>query len=433
MLNNFDITNLPKNFCSVPWLQIHTEPDGVVHPCCYFIKTHQIGNWRNNSIKEIYHGSAWNALRKQLLDNEQPLGCSKCYQEEKIGLDSPRTRFNTMYQSSFAVDFKQHNKFVDIVNNSNDDGSVTDSLKLSTVDLIFNNLCNYKCRSCSPEYSTNWYADAIKLAEIKKVPPPSFSILQDNSQLEHLDQDLQYLANLIDHNSEVHFTGGEPMMQVEHYRFLTLLIAAGKTEVRIRYNTNLSVHRLNDVDVFDLLAQFTNVMIVGSIDAIGKPGEYIRHGFDWDIAMTWLDEAKEKLPHAGFGVNLVYSILNSFSAIDVHRFFLDHPKFSKFGFYLNTLHGPDWLKVTSLPPAVKAEAAEKIKEHIAYMYTLLQTQTRKTSAVHWHNALTFLNSADDSDRIHEFFKNTTMLDQLRNEDFKATFPELYEKLKPYDH
>ena len=432
MLNDFDINNPPSNFCSVPWLQIHTEPGGEVQPCCYFSKWHELGNWKNNTIKEIYHGEKWNSLRKQFLNNEQPMGCSQCFKEEKFGIDSTRTRFNKMYQQTFDKHRRPHNKFIDIVAHTNSDGSVNDQLKLSTVDLIFNNLCNYKCRSCSPGYSTNWSQDAIKIAQLKGQHPPVFSVLLDNSKIDHLTEDLSDLVALIDDYSEVHFTGGEPMMQAEHYTFLSMLIAAGKTDVRIRYNTNLSVHELNGIDVFDLLKQFSDVFIIGSIDAIGAQGEYIRSGFVWETALNWLDKAMEKLPRANFGISLVYSMLNSFAAVDVHSFLLSQPKYSNFGFYLNILHGPSWLKPTLLPLDVKTEVVAKIKLHIDHIQTLIQSDTIKSSLGHWIDTLKYLESSDESGQLSTFFKETKLLDQIRNEDFKTTFPELYEKLKHYD-
>jgi radical SAM protein with 4Fe4S-binding SPASM domain len=430
MLTNFDANNPPENFCSVPWLQIHTEPGGEVQPCCYFLKHHELGNWNETPIKEIFHGERWNALRKQMLENEQPQGCAKCYQEEKIGLSSTRKRFNDMYQRSFG---NNHNKFIDIIKHSNGDGTVNSSLKLSTVDLIFNNLCNYKCRSCSPDFSTSWYSDAVEEAKIDNKMPPAFSILLDNGKIKNLKDDLAGLIELIDNNSEVHFTGGEPMMQAEQYTFLKMLIDAGKTNVRIRYNTNLSLHKLNNIDAFDLLKHFSNVIIVGSIDAIGKQGAYIRHGFDWDTAIAWFDEAIEKLPNAVFGVSLVYGILNCLSATEVHKFLLSNPKYSNFGFYINILHGPDWLNVKCLPEPVRNEAILKVQSHIDYLNTLPQFKTIKTSKEHWNDVLTFLKSSSGSNTLQEFFKQTKILDQLRNENFEETFPELYAKIKNYDN
>ena len=38
MLDKVDLESkkLPETFCSVPWLQIHTEADGKIMPCCYY-------------------------------------------------------------------------------------------------------------------------------------------------------------------------------------------------------------------------------------------------------------------------------------------------------------------------------------------------------------------------------------------------------------
>ena len=38
---------------------------------------------------------------------------------------------------------------------------------------------------------------------------------------------------------EIYFAGGEPLVMQEHYTILEKLIEAGRTDVRLRYNTYL--------------------------------------------------------------------------------------------------------------------------------------------------------------------------------------------------
>ena len=89
-----------------------------------------------------------------------------------------------------------------------------------------------------------------------------------------MQEDLDYLIDMIDPYTEIHFSGGEPMMQEEHYLFLKLLVDRGNTQTKIRYNTNLTVYTLKDYNAFEMLQHFDNVFIVGSIDAMGTEGEY---------------------------------------------------------------------------------------------------------------------------------------------------------------
>jgi radical SAM protein with 4Fe4S-binding SPASM domain len=430
------IQKLPESFCSVPWLQIHTEPDGKVFPCCYYshAENHKLGNWNDQKIKDIFHGDKWNELRKDFLDGNKPSACTRCWKEEDSGIMSMRQRFNERYRN--FPDYTNQNgydKYTDIINETNSDGSVKD-IKLATIDLIFNNLCNMKCRTCGPGLSTSWIADEIKLGR-SKINPVS---LLTNETVTHMKDDLVALVEMVDPYTEIHFSGGEPMMQEDHYQFLQLLLDMGKTKVKIRYNTNMTVYTLKDYNAFEMLQHFDNVFIVGSCDAMGKQGEYIRKGFDWEEALQWLKTCKEYLPDADYGVSAVYSLLNASAAVDFHRYMCESTLFKRsngtnFGFYLNTLHDPTYLKTTLLPPDVKLEVTEKITKHIEWL-TETQPQDFHYAVYidHWKNAITLMNSADHSGLIPHFYRETHLLDGIRNEVFEDVFPELHEKMKPYD-
>lgn len=429
----FDKDNFPKNFCSVPWLQIHTEPDGKVFPCCYY--SHEpkfnLGNWKNHRITDIFNGKKFDQLRKDFLDDKRPEACNRCWKEEDSGITSMRQRFNERY-SQFP-NFKNeetYNKFIDIIEHSNDDGSVGD-IKLATIDLIFNNVCNFKCRSCGPGLSTSWVMDTIKLGN------PINQNLLTNNKINHMNDDLVKLVEMVDPYTEVHFSGGEPMMQEEHYQFLQLLIDMGKTDIKIRYNTNLSVYTLKNYNAFEMLDKFTNVYIIGSVDAMSTQGEYIRKGFDWDKALDWIKTAKTYLPHIDFGISAVYSLLNAEAAIDLHKFICTDPLFTKenqeqFGFALNVLHEPYYMRTTVLPKETKERVSKKIDDHIAW---LEQTQIRNFDYYnyidHWNNAKILMNSKDETHYIPEFYEHTSKLDNIRDEKFADVFPELHKDLIKY--
>jgi hypothetical protein len=51
---------------------------------------------------------------------------------------------------------------------------------------------------------------------------------------------------------------------------------------------------------------------------------------------------------------------------------------------------------------------------------------------HWKNAITLMNSKDETSLIPKFYEEAHVLDNIRNEKFEDAFPELHEKMKPYD-
>lgn len=422
----------PKNFCSLPWLQIHTEPDGKVMPCCYFSHeaNHRLGNWKENTLKNIFNSEKWNKLRKEFLDGKRPDGCFRCWKEEDSGIVSMRQSFNERYQNWPDYEHNKFtNKFHDIVKQTNEDGRVGD-IKLATIDLIFNNLCNFKCRSCGPGLSTSWAAEGIKLGRMA----PTFVT---NAEISHMKDDLVNLVNMVDPFTEIHFSGGEPMMQEEHYEFLKLLIDMDKTKVKIRYNTNLSTFKVKDYNAFELLRNFDNVFIIGSIDAMGNKGEYIRKGFNWEESLNWIKTCKEHIPTIDLGISAVYSLFNCEAAIDLHKFICENDLFKKhtgdtFGFNLNVLHFPEYIRTTILPAETKKRVTEKITNHLKWLEnTQPKNSDYRVYTEHWKNAMTLMNSADESHLIEKFFYETGRLDVLRNESFKDIFPELYEDLVKY--
>jgi radical SAM protein with 4Fe4S-binding SPASM domain len=424
---------LPEKFCSVPWLQVHTEPDGKIFPCCYYShkSEHQLGNWNLNRISDTFQGEKWSALRKQFLDGESPAACSRCWREEDSGIVSMRQRFNSRYSNFPNYNHEQHyDKFKDIRQFGNEDGTVGD-IKLATIDLIFNNLCNFKCRSCGPGCSTSWISDTIKLNG------GAAEKLLTNSQITHMKDDLLDLIDMIDPSTEVHFSGGEPMMQQEHYEFLKLLIEKGETKVKIRYNTNLSVYQLKNYNAFELLQHFNNVFIIGSVDAMGEKGEYIRKGFNWERALEWVSICKSYLPNADYGISAVYSLFNAEAAIDLHRYICESELFTKatgekFSFYLNVLHEPFYIRTTVLPPKYKEYITEKINNHLEWLEnTQIKNYDYEVYISHWKNAIILMNSADDTKSIPDFYFNTKKLDEIRGEGFEQIFPELHEQMKTY--
>lgn len=430
-----DSDKFPEHFCSVPWLQIHTEPDGKVMPCCYYSHQakHKLGNWNEDKIVDIFHNDKWNQLRKDFLEGKKPDACTRCWKEEASGIDSMRKIFNKRYaEFPDYTNNNNYNKYKDIVSHADSDGSVTD-IKLATIDIIFNSLCNFKCRSCGPGLSTSW------AVEVMKSGLPVKQSLLTNTKIPHMTSDLIDMVNMCDEYTEVHFSGGEPMMQEEHYEFLQLLIDMGKTKTKLRYNTNLSTYELKHYNAFKLLRHFDNVFIIGSIDAIGDKGEYIRKGFDWQQAQDWIKASKEQAPNANYGVSAVYSVFNCEAAIELHRYMCEHDLFTningnKFNFNLNVLHAPIYMQTTVLPPKTKQRVSEKITAHLEY---LEQTQPKTFEYYHyigvWKNAMIMMNSKDESNLVPMFLRETQKLDTLRREDFRKLFPELYRDFLEHIH
>lgn len=100
-----------KTFCLLPWVHLSTRPNGHMRVCCTANassvgptndKEHggEVGVLKNADGKpaNLNHSdlmSSWNNdymknVRKQMLNNEMPPSCMKCYKEEDAGHMSKR-------------------------------------------------------------------------------------------------------------------------------------------------------------------------------------------------------------------------------------------------------------------------------------------------------------------------------------------------------
>jgi len=136
--------NKSKTVCILPWIHMYANADGNVLPCCIGDYKTPLGNTGNTPIKEIWNNSEYKKLRLQMLNNEQPSVCRQCWKHEEVGNESSRIHMNTKFA-----------KFMPIVNETNDDGSL-DEMKLRYMDIRWSNICNFKCRTCSATYSSSW-------------------------------------------------------------------------------------------------------------------------------------------------------------------------------------------------------------------------------------------------------------------------------------
>jgi hypothetical protein len=143
--------HIPENFCLYPFVHFQLDPDGRSRPCCKY----KVGaSWDPDVPKlPVYNiGELWNQseiqdLRRKFLRNERPEGCKACWDEEAAGIVSMRvSRENAGKRYPYATLFKNVMK------------PYPESL-----DLKLSNLCNLKCRICTPFLSTQWIKEVSDL------------------------------------------------------------------------------------------------------------------------------------------------------------------------------------------------------------------------------------------------------------------------------
>ena len=145
----------------------------------------------------------------------------------------------------------------------------------SFLDLKLSNVCNLKCRMCSPMTSSLFEKESKK-------HDPDF----DADPYWHQNKFLgtsneKTFREWLPHIDKMCFTGGEPFMAKENKDMLQMMIDEGHSErMDLHFNTN---GMFMGKDIVRMLKRFKEVSLAFSVDDIGRRLNYHRSGADWDI------------------------------------------------------------------------------------------------------------------------------------------------------
>jgi hypothetical protein len=400
-----------KTFCIIPWIHLHTNPSGIATPCCIAescTKPEGVGNAREQSLMEIVNSEPMNKLRTDMLNGVKNSECTKCYEHEEQGIQSFRTMSNREFHEQY-----------DSINATKKDGSLSE-FKMRYFDIRFNNICNFKCRTCGSGFSTMWEQEDLK----NKVWNAQVIPKNDNKEF------LAEVVNQIPNMETAYFAGGEPLITEEHYILLEEMIRSGNTGMKLRYNTNLSNLKFKDKDLLSLWKYFDRgVDVYASIDHYGERAEYIRHGTDWGVVESNFKLVK-KTPYVRLQMNTVLSVFNILTIHEFYQYLYDNNMYSgkDSTYMLYNMSTPEFLACHILPSDLKIKAKESLEKTLAFL------KDKKFRAPHQKqikDAIPWSTSKDSWEQQKMLFRSEVKrLDKIRGEDFKKTFPELAILLEP---
>ena len=365
--------------CLNPFVHLHISNNGAVNACC--VANIPFGNINEQSLEEIWNGEAINNLRDKFRAGKTDPRCAVCHKIEETGGKSIRMETNERFQHI----------------------SIDPVPKLPVYfDIRFSNICNFRCRTCYHGASSKWFNDAKALgtnigqkAIIKNIKEVDTFIAKTEKALLEAE--------------EFYFAGGEPLVTEEHYILLEWLIKNKATKARLRYNTNFSKLEFKQYDVLKLWKHFPQVEILGSIDATGELGEYIRKEMDWNTILRNREKIRS-LPNVTFKIAPTISVLNIHNLVDLYQECLQNRMIDAEDLYINILEQPKYYNIQIL----KNEEKEKITRQILNSFTE-ETPISIRSA--FQEIIAYMNAKDRSNLWALFEQKTKALDELRGEDF----------------
>jgi MoaA/NifB/PqqE/SkfB family radical SAM enzyme len=376
---------------------MYANPNGSVLPCCVADPHKHLGNVQNNTIKEIWNGDKYKLMRQKMLAGERCEECSGCYRQEDNGIESIRQGKN-----------KTYSKYMHLINNTNPDGSL-DEMNLRHFDIRWSNICNFKCRSCSSTYSSTWAQEDI--ANGHKKPVYIIAGGSNNDQL--YDQFIPHFSNI----ETFYFAGGEPLLTDKHYDILEHLISIGKTDVKLEYNTNLSILKYKSKSVIDLWKNFSNVHVHASIDSWGERAEFIREGTEWAVIENNIHTIRKEAPHVKLHTGSVISIFNVYTIPDFLDYLFKNKLFdpNTYSPYFYNIITPEIFSADILDNNFKNLIIDKLSS-VDYGEKINQQLQKVITYVK--------NSTYDPILKEKFLSSTFYFDNIRNRNFLETFPEL---------
>jgi radical SAM protein with 4Fe4S-binding SPASM domain len=400
-----------ETFCMLPWMHLHAFPDGRVYPCCLSDYWHPLGDLRKNTMAEVWNQEPYRQMRVNMLNDRPSQECVKCYEQERHGAFSMRNDANRNY-----------GHLISEVDQTQADGTHPE-FKIRYWDVRFSNLCNFRCRTCGPIFSSNWYNDHVKL--YNRVPDV---LKRDMARVEYTtgteDGMLAQMEEHIPYLEQVYFAGGEPLIMKEHYYLLEKLIEAGKTDVRIQYNTNFSEMRYKDKHVFEYWRHFKNVSVGASLDGMGAQAELIRKGADWRQTVENRERMMAEVPHVDFYVSSTVSSMNVLHVLDFHREWTRLGLIQAKDWNINICQSPEWYRIDIFPKEFRQRVIyPAYEEHIAW---LDPQDSLRRATTGYQSLLSLMRNSDGTQHWSRFVEECAKLDGIRDEDFWSAFPEFRE-------
>ena len=389
-----------ETVCPLPWISIETAPVGAVRPCCLtrdFISTEDglPMDLKEVSLSTAYKSPYMQKLRQEFRGGAKPETCGRCWNEEAAGRTSKRMHS--------LVKFKDKLNSIDWNNDTPD--------QLWFVDLKLGNICNLRCRICGSWSSSRWAQEDIGYeAEPNKKRTRSYNVLKAGAWPENNPEFWQDLENLLPGVQYIEFTGGEPFMVMRHYDLLKKAVDMGVAgNIRLHYNTNATLFP----ELEDIWSKFKEVEIAFSIDNVGPRFEYERTGAFWhkvEENIARFRDMASRCSNIRLQSCTTINIQNAYYLPETVAW-LDQQDFQFV--YLNMLHDPSHMCVSTMTPAAKELVLAKLD-----LNAFLPKHQKEVEAI---KRFIEQGAGSDGKAFREYMNS---IDERREENFQALYPEM---------
>jgi MoaA/NifB/PqqE/SkfB family radical SAM enzyme len=278
----------------------------------------------------------------------------------------------------------------------------------TSFDLKLSNICNLKCRMCSPQASSSILKELRRLNMISEDDDGDYWLSHKIYDTPNESIFRAWIAN----TRNIELTGGEPFVSPENKKLIEEVSQSPyANRVRIQVNTNVTHYIGSIVEQFK---NFQKAIVIASIDDVGPRLEYARSGAVWKT----IDQNLKKYAaqdHITLMIKCTVNNYNIWYLEDIINYADEVGVKIEFDF----VYEPPQLSIKNLHPLVKAKIKDKyLKSN--YLSSKL------------HNVLSFLD-ASDVDLTNDFLEYTIQYDKHRSENFADVFSDWNAELDVEDN
>ncbi len=415
-------------FCVYPWMEFNIGATPYLRLCCLSSK-----NLKDKNAKKYLFGEKplehyWNSyglrtVRKKMLAGEKLKNCQYCYRQESLGGNSYRQNTNNYWLES-----KYGKEILERVEKSKTNGYRVEKQPLY-LDIRPGNLCNLKCRMCTPGNSSKIYEEQKQLLKdnLSEVSP----LLDTSYFRKEYERDFLWSKKKELWKSiykwapgvrQLYFTGGEPTLIKENWEFIDYLQKKGYSkDIHLMFNINCTQAPDKLLDTF---TNFAHVDIAFSMDGYKEANEYIRYPSKWEeIESNIIKILRNRKVNTSFSFSPVVQVYNILNLPLLFKW-IDNLQIS-YGSISNCLimyTGAKYLDISILPKNIKQKALLQFEEY--------EGNYKGNDSFFLKGLVSIKNILKSEEKtgiekgLKNFYKYTKLLDENRGNSFKKTFPEL---------
>lgn len=427
------VDSISPTMCGAKWYNATIWLGSGNTTSCHHPPSHKIPLTELKASYKALHNTEYKKLvREQMLRGEQPSECDYCWRVENLNQDlvSDRVYKSIIYDDQELIDAKE-------IFGSNLD------VDLKTLEISFDNLCNFACSYCNASFSSTWAHDI-------KVNGPYQNMVSDGAGAYHQDgtwampygiknKDNPYITafwqwwtNELQHSlSELRITGGEATMSPDFWKLMDWWEHNPDCNVRLAVNSNLGAKKELIERLCKATHNFNDFHLYTSCEAFGAQAEYIRDGLNWQ---EWVDNFEYMLREGNCKNTHVMMTINALCLFSITKFMDEMIRLKDTyghwhaGMSFNILRFPSFMSVNTLPWIVRESQAIKIENWLFANRSKLQDHECEGI----QRMIAYIREIDEGhsnvssleSRQRDFRTFFAEYDQRRGKNFVETFPEI---------